>query len=158
MSVGLSGALLFPFSTISLAGLSSIVTSCTAFGGVTGLVDVVGPNVKDLLETSAAVVPLGVAPKPNAGGLGGAAVEAVEEPKVKPVVGFFSAVEDVPKENGLVAGFSSAGAVLGRCPNENGVVDGGVPKRDLGVLAVGGAITGAGADVGADVEVVAGAG
>ena len=110
--------------------------------------------MKGLLETSAAVVPLGVPPKPNAAGALGAAVEAVEEPKVKPVAGFFSAVEAAPKENGLVAGFSSAGAVLGRCPNENGVAGGGVPNRGLDVSAVGGAITGAGADV----DVASGAG
>jgi len=139
---------------MSLAGLSSMVTSCTAFGGVTGRTDVVVPNAKGLLETSAAVVPLGVAPKLNAAGVAGGAVEAVEEPKAKPVVGFFSAVEDVPKENGLVAGFSSAGAVLGRCPNENGVAGGGVPNKVLDVSVVCGAVTG----VGTDVDVAAGAG
>lgn len=120
---------------------------------MTGLVDAVDPNAKGLLETSAAVVPLGVAPKPNAGGAAGTAVAVVEEPKVKLVVGF-SAVEDGPNENGLVAGFSSDGAMLVRCPNENGVAGGGVPNSDLGASAVGGAVTGEGVDV----DVVVGAG
>ena len=139
-------------TAISLAGLSSIVTSCTAFGGVTGRADVVAPNEKGLLETSAAVVPLGAVPNENVAA--GAAVEAVEEPKPKPVAGFFSTVEVAPRENGLVAGFSSAGAVLGRCPKENRVAGGGVPKGDLDVSAVGGTTTGEAAEV----DVAAGAG
>lgn len=149
LSVGRSGALALPLSVISLAGLSSIVTSCTAFGGVTGRADA---NAKGLLETSAVVV-LGVAPKLNADGAAGGAVEAVEEPNVKPVAGFSSAVEDVPKENGLVAGFSSAGAVLGRW-NENGVAGGGVPNRVLDLSVVCGAVTA----VGTDDDAAAGAG
>lgn len=130
---------------MSLTGLSSIVTSCTTFGGVAGRAGAADPNGKGLVETSTAVVPLGVAPKLNATGAG-APVEVAGEPKVKPVVGFFSAV-DVPKGNGVVADFPSAGAVLGRCPNKNGVAGGGVPNTDFGVSALGGAITGAEVDV-----------
>lgn len=96
-------------TTISLAGLLSIVTSCTAFRAITGQVDVVAPNEKGLLETSAAVIPLEAAPNKNVAA--GVAVEAAEESKLKPVVGFFSIMEVAPKENGLVAGFSPTRAV-----------------------------------------------
>jgi len=149
LSVGLSGALPLPFNTISLAGLSSIVTSCSVFGGVTGRIDGVVPNAKGLLDTSAAVVPLDVPPKLNAVEGAGVVVEVVEGPKAKSPPGFFSAVEDAPKENGAAAGFPSAGAVVGRGPNENGVAGGGVPNTGLVVSAAGGAVTGAGVDIGA---------
>ena len=153
LRVGFAGALALPLSTISLAGLSSIVTSCTVFGGVTGRAGLAVPNAKDLLETSAAVVPLGAAPKENGEVAVRGAVEALEVPKAKPVVDVFSPAVAVAKEKGLAEGFSSAGAVLGRCPNENGAADGAVPNRALGASA-GGAVT----EAGADVDVGAGAG
>lgn len=102
-----------------------------------------GPNVKGLLDTSAVAVPLGAALKPNATAAVGTAEGVAEEPKLKPVVGFFS-VAVVPKENGVTEGFSSAGAVLERCPKENGVAGGGVPNSDLGVSALDAAATGVG--------------
>lgn len=139
---------------MSLAGLSSMVTSCTALGGVTGrAAAVVVPNAKGLVVTSAEVVPPGVLLKLNGTGAAGGAVEAVEVPKAKPVVGFFSTLEVTPKEY-VVAGFSSVGAVLGRGPNENGVAGGGVPKRGLDASAAGSAV----AEVGAGVDGAAGVG
>lgn len=115
---------------------------------MTGRAGAADPNVKGLVETSAAVVPLGVVPKLKPTGAAGAAVEVVGAPKVKPVVGFFSAV-GVPKENGVVSGFDSAGAVLGGRPNENGVAGGGVPNRDLDASVLVGSMAGEGVDAGA---------
>jgi hypothetical protein len=148
LRLGLWGALPLPFGTISLVGLSSMVTSWSTFGGVTARAGVVCPNENGLLETSAAVLPLGVPPKLKAGVAAGAAVGVVGVPKVNPGAGRFSAVEDVPvKENPLDAGFSPVGAVLGRWSNENVVVDGWVLKGALGISIAGAGLVVAGAAV-----------
>ena len=92
----------FPFTCISLTGLSSILTSWSwGFGGVTGLFDGTPKMKGDLVVTSVPPPPL----KLNATGgvaVAGADVEDDDEPKV----------------NGAAAGFTSGG-VPGAAPKEN---------------------------------------
>lgn len=151
-SVGRSGA--FPLVLISRLGLSSMLISWSAFGGVAGRagagVRADCPKLNGLL-VSAALLPALACPKLNdlVVAVGGTA-EGV--PKVN---GFFSAgagEADANEKGGRTeAGFSSAGAVLGHGPNENpdAEVVSCLPKNGLGASN-----TGAGTDAG----VVEGAG
>lgn len=150
-SVGRSGA--FPLVLISRLGLSSMLISWSAFGGVAGGagagVRADCPKLNGLL-VSAALLPALACPKLNdlvvaVGGTG----EGV--PKVN---GFFSggAGEADANEKGgrTEAGFSSAGAVLGRGLNENpgAEVVSCLPKNGFGASNTG-AGTGAGVVEGA---------
>lgn len=150
-SVGRSGA--FPLVFISRLGLSSMLISWSAFGGVAARAGTGAgagcPKLKDLL-VSAALLPAFACPKLNsvAVAVGGAGEGA---PKVND---FFSAGagEADANENdvGTEVDFSSAGAVLGRALNGNpvAVVVPCVPKNGFGT-----SITAAGAGAGAgDVE------
>jgi len=147
---------LFPLiCCISLVGLSSILNSLSLFlGGVTGR-SVGGtwlgcPNMNDLLDTSAEVLPP-PPPKLKATGAVGAGAAAVGCPKENGVAGlsWLGAVEEAlgapPNENrdvGLESGVVVA--VLELTPNENedvglgsttGVVEALAPNEKAGVCA-----------------------
>jgi hypothetical protein len=151
-SAGRSGA--FPLVLMSRLGLSSMLISWSAFGGVAGRAGAgVGTDCPKLngLLVSAALLPALAFPKQKGlvvtvGGAG----EGV--PKVN---GFFSAgageADANEKDGRTEAGLSSAGAVLGRGPDGNPAAEVVFcfPKNSLGA-----SITGAGTGTG----VVEGAG
>jgi hypothetical protein len=144
-SVGRSGA--FPLIFMSRLGLSSMLISWSTFGGVAGRVGAGAgadcPKLNDLL-VSAALLPALAFPKLN-----GLAVAVGGAEGVPNVNGFFSAgagEADANEKGGTTkAGFSSAGAVLGRGLNENPATEvvSCFPKNGLGA-----SITGAGAGTG----------
>lgn len=147
-SIGRSGA--FPLIFMSRLGLSSMLISWSAFGGVAGRTGAGAgadcPKLNGLL-VSAALLPALACPKLN--GLAevvGGAGEGV--PKAN---SFFSAgagEADANEKGGSTeAGFSSAGAVLGRGPNGKPAVEvvSCFPKNGLGV-SITGAGTGAGVE------------
>lgn len=104
LRVGLSGALPSPFKFISLAGLSSIVTSSSTLGGVADRAGALGVNEKAGPETSAAFLSLDGAPKVYAGVVAGAGVP--KENTEGGLVSMAGCAGVEPKENRL-DGFSS---------------------------------------------------
>lgn len=131
----------FPFTSITLlVGLSSIATSLSFCGGVTGLTGVLGaPNANGDFGCS-----LEVLGAPNKLGAAGGAGEGVL-PKVKGA-GLFSVADggagegEAPKVNG---DFGCSGArEVDCCPKPNAGAP--VPKRGLGASIVGAAVLAAG--------------